>query len=39
MGSRGPNGEKVVGKTDMDPDVDDKCSINAVVVRNEYCMI
>lgn len=37
MGSRGPNGEEVVGKTDMDPDVDDKCSINAVVVRNEYC--
>lgn len=27
MGSRGPNGEEVVGKTDMDPDVDDKCSI------------
>lgn len=29
MGSKGPNGEEVVGKTDMDPDVDDKCSINA----------
>lgn len=27
MGSRGPNGEEVVGKTDMDPDVDDKSQL------------
>lgn len=35
MGSRRPNGEEVVGKTDMDLTSMTKCSMNAVVVRNE----